>query len=99
MVHPKAARLACLFATLGAVSSAQPVRIPNNTPGFIASASDQGAVAPSTLLTVNVWLKAAQSAATRQAGRPAEAEEFFRLSPVDHPGPIQRQLWANLPGG
>ncbi|HEX6465951.1 MAG TPA: protease pro-enzyme activation domain-containing protein, partial [Terriglobales bacterium] len=32
-------------------------KVPNNTPGFIQKAVDQGAVDPSTVISVTVWLK------------------------------------------
>lgn len=57
MGYPKAARMAGLFVFLSSMLFAQPVKISNNTPGFVAYASDQGPVDPSTVLTVNVWLK------------------------------------------
>ena len=57
MGYPKAARIACPFVFLSSMLFAQPGKISNNTPGFVAYASDQGPVDPSTVLTVNVWLK------------------------------------------
>jgi len=57
----KRLRLIALAAAVLASSClfAQPANhtIPNNTPGFIQKAVDQGAIDPSTMVTVNVWLK------------------------------------------
>ncbi len=46
----------CSIAT-GYLFGQAPARIPNNTPGFIASATDLGAVDPAGVITVSVWLK------------------------------------------
>src|SRR5579859_2139689 len=47
-----------VHARTGSVcAAAAAVTIPNNTPGFIKSAADQGLVDPATVITVNVWLK------------------------------------------
>ena len=55
----KIPRFTCGFAIFTAAALyAQPsVKIPNNTPGFINHATDQGLLDPATPLTVNVWLK------------------------------------------
>src|SRR5215471_9290041 len=53
----KTARVACLLPIIGGILSAQAMKIPNGTPGFIGYSSDQGPLDPSALLTVNVWLK------------------------------------------
>src|SRR5712692_1180319 len=38
-------------------ANAQTYRVPKNTPGFIKIATDLGAVDPSTVISVTVWLK------------------------------------------
>ncbi len=50
--------LVCASPLCASVAFADPqASIPNNTPGFIAKATDLGAVDPQSQITVNVWLK------------------------------------------
>src|SRR5260370_31619440 len=46
-----------LSIALSTVVHAQSTTIANNTPGFIKSATDLGAVDPSTVITVTAWLQ------------------------------------------
>jgi subtilase family serine protease len=52
-------RLLTLFVSVTLITSvhASASRISNNTPGFIRTATDLGAVDPSTVISVTVWLK------------------------------------------
>ncbi len=50
--------VATFFASYGSAHAGSPTyTISNDTPGFIKKATDQGAVDPSTVITVTVWLK------------------------------------------
>lgn len=46
-----------LLLGIAGTAAAQTYVIPNNTPGFIKHAADQGAIAASTTMTATVWLK------------------------------------------
>ena len=50
--------LVCVSPFCTGLAFADPqATIPNNTPGFIAKATDLGAVDPQSQIAVNVWLK------------------------------------------
>jgi hypothetical protein len=52
-------KLLTLFVSVALTTGvyASTTRIANNTPGFIRTATDRGAVDPNTVISITVWLK------------------------------------------